>query len=201
MPTTLEGISQQISDLLQQYENSCRNIQPDGLTRLRFPRGRIRRADTFRKRINFIKNPSLKSNIAYSRQLMDVVSWLMERFDLRGIAQEMLIKTSLVILASFAEVFVRQHLNMHNIKPNKKFKKNIEKLHQKELIDAELIEGLHSLREKRDNIHLDRIQRTEFGQYNMNDYKEALEMVDNYESLLRISVKNRDSDLGDDIPF
>lgn len=184
MAVNLSKLAQQISNLLQHFEDESRKLDPKSVPAIRFPRGRIKTTDSYRNRVPFIKNPRTKSNIAYSLQLMDAITWLLERFDLTGIAREMLIKNCLVLLGSVAEVFARLHLNKQGITPSKKFKKNLDKLEQNKFINSSLCTQLRDLQEKRDNIHLDKVGKAEIGKYSDSDYYEALSLIAEYRKIL-----------------
>ena len=60
--------------------------------RVRFPRGYLRTAEESRRRVNFLPDMTLRSNIAHRIQLADVQHWILNRTDLSGIAKEMVIK-------------------------------------------------------------------------------------------------------------
>lgn len=70
---------------------------------VRFPRGYLRAADECRKRVNFLPDQTLRSNIAYTIQLADVQHWLLNRTDLSGMAKEMVIKLHMFLLGTIIE--------------------------------------------------------------------------------------------------
>jgi hypothetical protein len=71
--------------------------------KLRFPRGYLRTAEESRRRVNFLTDPTLRSNIAYTIQLADVQHWILNRTDLSGIAKEMVIKLQMFLLGTIIE--------------------------------------------------------------------------------------------------
>jgi len=70
------------------------------------------------------------------------------------------------------------------LKPNKKFKKNIDKLYKHGIISADLKDRLHDLRKKRDNIHLHRLSDWELGKYDIKDHNEALKALHDLKEVL-----------------
>lgn len=71
--------------------------------KVRFPRGYLRTATVARRRLDFLQEAHLRSNIAYTMMLADVQHWLLARTDLYGIAKEMVIKLQIFLLGSIVE--------------------------------------------------------------------------------------------------
>lgn len=184
---------EQVSELLQQIENFVQG--PDVAKELvalgikiRFPRGVITTAQQFRSILRCF-NMTTRRNIAYALQLVDVLCWLLNRFDIGLSAKNMIVKVSIITLASIAEAMIYDWLNYHSranqqLKPNKKFKKNIDKLYKHGIISADLTDRLHDLRKKRDNIHLHRLSNWELGKYDVKDHNEALKVLHDLKEVL-----------------
>lgn len=65
---------------------------------IRFPRGVLRTAQFFRDDLFFIEDYNFKTNLAYHLMLTDIYRWILNRFDLRFTAQEMLIKEGVSLI-------------------------------------------------------------------------------------------------------
>lgn len=132
--------------------------------KVKFPRGYLRTASDARKRLGFVKDPNLRSNIAYSMMLSDVQHWLMLRTDLSGTAKEMVIKLQLFLLGSIIESLTKDYLKGHC---GKNFGKRLSYLVEKEIISEELKQEIDWVWDMRNKMHLFMLDDSE---WNTNDY-------------------------------
>ena len=199
MPESVESIDvirdrmEQVSGLMQQIEDSIQepDVAKELVTlgiKIRFPRGVITTARQFRSILRCFDRTT-RRNIGYALQLVDVLCWLLNRFDIGLSAKDMIVKVSLITLASVAEAMIYDWLNYHcqtnpQLKPNKKFNKNIDKLYKHGIISADLKDRLHDLRKKRDNIHLHRLSDWELGKYDIKNHNEALKALHDLKEVL-----------------
>jgi hypothetical protein len=99
--------------------------------------GYIRRAELFQQKFWFVEPDHLRRNISYALILDDVHRWIISRTDLAGVAQEMVLKDSLVLLGNIAEVLTQVPLTT-SADQKKDFRKRLSLLMQKGAIDSEL---------------------------------------------------------------
>jgi len=169
---TPEQLARIAGNRLQQIEDRLGDRNLD--ERIRFPRGVINTAEFYRKRYPGLP-PTLRTNVAYTMQLQDVLRWLANRFDLGLTAKEMLIKHQIVLLCEVMEGLAYAAVDeLTSSKSNKRFKKNIDKLCAHQVISESLCRRLHRARELRDNIHLVRIRRKEYRKYRIRHYNKSL---------------------------
>jgi hypothetical protein len=119
--------------------------------KLRFPRGYLRTASEARRKISFLNDSRLKSNIAYTMQLADVQHWLLVRTDLSGMAKGMVIKLQLFLLGTIVESITKVYLHG---RCGGNFCRRTEYLEQNDLIDAALKVDIDWLWTLRNNMHL-----------------------------------------------
>ncbi|WP_186318022.1 hypothetical protein [Marinobacter maritimus] len=179
----LKAAVAQAGDLLQEIHNYCaQNNRPRSEmheAKVRFPRGFIRTADMQRGRISFIRDPNLKSNLAYTLILSDAVLWLSLRTDIWGIPQEMLTKLYAFLLGSLCESLTKNYL--HGV-CGKGFKGRTEYLKDAGIIDDWLQEDLDWLWEARNRMHFFQLPGREYH----NDYDTAFHVraVDAFRGLI-----------------
>jgi hypothetical protein len=108
-----------INTLLQEVNDVLGCDEPElkipSELKLRFPRGYIRPASTFRSRLTCMKDLTHKYNISYQLMLSDLFTWLLNRTDIALTIREMIIKYEIVLMASVAEtlkdVFASERLS------------------------------------------------------------------------------------------
>lgn len=119
--------------------------------KVRFPRGYLRTAEESRRRVNFLPDTTLRSNIAYTIQLADVQHWILNRTDLSGIAKEMVIKLQMFLLGTIVESVTKNHLRGLC---GGNFAKRTQYLLDNEIIDSTLKTDIDWLWDIRNNMHL-----------------------------------------------
>ncbi|WP_199532930.1 hypothetical protein [Thiopseudomonas alkaliphila] len=154
----LEEAVEKASELLQAIQDYCGrdNIKK---AKIRFPRGYIRTASVQRGRLRFIKDQSLKSNLAYTLMLSDVVLWNLIRTDISGTANQMLIKLFIFLGGSMVESITKDYLKGIC---GKNFKKRTEYLVDNQIIPDELKEELDWVWDTRNNMHLFMLDGSEY---------------------------------------
>jgi len=158
---------------------------------INFPKGTIKKVNEIIKRAKLdliVINPTIRRNIAYTIQFINVIKWMLKQTTIDLTAKEQLIKYAVIAINSIAEAIVVDYLENRppKIKINKKFSKNIDKLRQKG-VPTDIIDNLQLLREKRSKIHLylwrDELEHMK---YSEKDYKRAVKtLVDLLEYIYR----------------
>lgn len=122
-----------ISELLQSIQDYCQNNHhPEA--KVRFPRGYLRNCNEIRKDYQFIKERHVQDNIAYTTLLSEIISWLINRTHIGGIARAMLIKIYIVFQGAIIESITK------NLKGRcgQSFDKRTDYLFNQEIIDEKL---------------------------------------------------------------
>jgi len=156
---------QEAGRLLQEIQDYCgRNYKEDA--KVRFPRGFLRTAESQRTRLPFVKDADLKSNLAYTLILSDVVLWLLNRTDIAATAKEMLIKLFIFLGGSLTESITKDYLKGIC---GKGYKERTKYLLDNGIIDNSLKEDLDWAWDTRNNMHLFMLEEREYE----NDYNTA----------------------------
>jgi hypothetical protein len=167
----LQNVLQRIGIDLQDVQNylgdTCRKD-----AKFRFPRGFIRRAADLRKRFGFFSDDTLKSNLSYQLILSDVFRWLLNRTDITGTAQEMLIKEGICLFGSQCETILRVYCGNRTSK-KKGVPGRIEFLVSASVLDSKAAEELHWLWETRSALHVYLVEQREHQIYKISDYNRA----------------------------
>lgn len=180
----LKVASTQASELLQKIQNYCEvndlNWTECEEARVRFPRGFIRPALVQRKRLPFLRNHALKSNLAYTLILSDVVLWIKLRTDISGTAQEMLTKLYVFLVGTLCESITKEYLKDMC---GKGFKPRNEFMFTEKIIDGELKNDLDWLWDTRNRMHLFQLEDREYE----NNYNDSCHVrcVTTYRKLLK----------------
>jgi len=119
--------------------------------KVRFPRGYLRTAAESRRRVNFLADTTLRSNIAYTIQLADVQHWILNRTDLSGMAKEMVIKLQMFLLGTIIESVTKNYLRG---RCGGNFCRRTQFLLDNGMIDATLKTDVDWLWDIRNNMHL-----------------------------------------------
>ena len=173
----LKNAAEEAGVLLQKIQNYCEENELNWAecpeAKVRFPRGFIRTAALQRHRLSFVVNPSLRSNLAYTLILSDVVLWLKLRTDLWGTPKEMLIKLYVFLIGSLCESITKEYLEgvcSHG------YKKRNEFLVTNGIISAELKTELDWLWDTRNKMHLFQLESPEYeNEYNNNCHTRCVE--------------------------
>jgi hypothetical protein len=92
----------QASELVQSIQDYCdRTIRED--SKINFPRGLIRTADTYRARFPAYLDREKTSNCSYAFMFLDVLWWLASRTDIASVAKQMVLKSAIVTLGTILE--------------------------------------------------------------------------------------------------
>ena len=154
----LRAAIDEASGLIQQIQDYVgRDISRPA--KLRFPRGYLRTAAEARRRVTFLTDPTLRSNIAYTLQLADVQRWILNRTDLSGMAKAMVIKLQIFLLGTIVESVTKNHL--HGICGGN-FARRTQYLVDGQVIDAELKGEIDWLWGLRNNMHLFQLDCTDW---------------------------------------
>lgn len=127
--------------------------------KIRFPRGYIRKAAEAQRRIPFVKDANLKSNVSYTMLLSDIQHWLLVRTDLSGTAKEMIIKLQMFLLGSIIESLTKVYLKG---KCGGNFCKRTAYLKEHGVISEQLQTDIDWLWNMRNNMHLFLVDNSEW---------------------------------------
>jgi hypothetical protein len=141
--------------------------------KVRFPRGYLRTAEESRRRVSFLTDATLRSNIAYTIQLADVQHWLLNRTDLSGIAREMVIKLQMFLLGTIIESVTKNYLRG---RCGGNFARRTQYLVDNDLIDSALKSDIDWLWDIRNNMHLFQLNGLEWSStdYTLSNHNRAV---------------------------
>ena len=161
----------QAGNLLQEIQDYAGNRTTD-LARVRFPRGYMGTAASYRQKFPFVRDPNLIANISYTFMLMDAVSWPLNRTDIAATAKEMLIKIYIFLVGTLIESVTKDYLKDIC---GKGYKERTQYLVAAEILNADTKEELDWVWDMRNNMHLFLLSRKEFiNSYNQNSYERCL---------------------------
>jgi hypothetical protein len=89
-------------ELIQSIQDYCERTNRED-AKIRFPRGLIRTADTYRARFPAYLDREKTSNCSYSFMFLDVLWWLASRTDITSVARQMILKSAIVTLGTILE--------------------------------------------------------------------------------------------------
>jgi len=147
------------------------NNHDDG--KIRFPRGFLRTAPHFRRSLDFIDSDILKKNISYALILLDTFRWLINRTDIAGTANEMVIKNAIILMGSICESMAINGTR-GIIGKKHSFCERANRMAAKGIISDDLRDRLHWLWDKRTGIHIYELSHQEYGAYDIADYNKAV---------------------------
>ena len=197
MPITnevqLQNVLQRIGTDLQDVQNylgdTCRRD-----AKFRFPRGFIRRAADLRKRFGFLRNDTLKRNLSYQLILFDVFRWILNRSDITGTAQEMLIKEGICLFGSQCETILRAYCGNRTSK-KKGVSGRIQFLVSTSVLDSNAADELNWLWKTRSALHVYLVEQREHQIYKISDYNRARNAYRSLgRSISEFELKRRKSD-------
>jgi hypothetical protein len=139
--------------------------------RVRFPRGFILTAAQRRKRLQFVRNETVRKNVAYTLMVYDVYLWILRRTDLASTARDMLVKSCLATLGAVAEAILNDWFSREMGK-RQRFVTRTRRLSLDGVIDEELEEELNWVWEMRNRQHLFELG-SEFEFYSVEDQRRA----------------------------
>jgi hypothetical protein len=175
----LEIAVKQAGGLLQDIQDYCKKKDLDAndfeKAKVRFPRGYIRTADFQRKRLSFISEKDLRSNLAYTLILSDTITWLLFRTDIVSTAAEMLRKLYLFLAGTLVESITQNYLKGQC---NKNYKKRTEFLLINNIISSKLKDDLDWLWDSRNKMHLFLLEKKEYeNDYNVESHRRCVRTV------------------------
>ena len=151
--------------------------------RIRFPRGYLRTAGEFRRRIAFIEDKNVRDNLAYALIQSDVYLWLLNRTDLFGVAREMTIKSAIILMASIIETLAVVGTKGH-IGRKHSFCARCARMVDKGIISQKVSEDLQWLWGTRSAIHIYDLDHRELEKYSMRHFNRAVRASQRLEDAL-----------------
>lgn len=152
--------------------------------KVRFPRGYIRPAEVQRKRMPFVRDSALRTNLAYTLILSDVVLWLNLRTDLWGIPREMLTKLYVFLVGNMVESITKDFLKGVC---GSGFKERNKYLAEQNIIDSQLQADLDWLWDMRNRMHLFQLAKEEYN--NSYDHECHMRCVETFRGLLSVLMQ------------
>ncbi|MCG9685166.1 hypothetical protein L1D31_21830 [Vibrio sp. Isolate23] len=177
----LKLAANEVSQKLQQIQDYLGDGNHDD-AKIRFPYGYIRRCDEHRSRYSFLTCSILKDNISYALLSTDIYRWMLNRTNIQGTAQEMLIKQGISIIGNIVESIGKNYLHGHGGRNN--YKRRTEILVEKKVIEQSLKNDLDWLWDQRNNIHIVLVSDREYQQYTMQDYNKAIRTLHQFRNVL-----------------
>jgi hypothetical protein len=172
MQEPIEVLVDRIGRDLQTLENRLRD-EGDRRVKIRFPRGFLRTAESFREQYWFIRSGTLQRNVAYTLILSDVYRWLLNRTDLWGTAREMIIKEGLCLIGNLCESITKDAAKgICNKRAS--FKERTAGLVSHGIISKDLKNALDKLWDWRNREHLFLLNEWEYGKYTLEQYNEGI---------------------------
>lgn len=182
MPEPIESLNEkilQINSLIEELEPEFQRTRPRAeRKRIRFPWGTIQKASVYRRFFPFIIDGFLNTNIAYTLQLTDTLNWILNWFDLKGVAREMMIKNAIFLFTCVMEAMTYDFVKYcvpENV--STKYSRNLKKLLNAGIISQDQYDEFEKCRCMRDDIHLHRLKIPELEKYTLIDYNFALRCV------------------------
>ena len=151
----------QAGELIQSIHDYCdRNLRDDA--KIRFPRGLIRTADTYRARFPAYLDREKISNCSYAFMFLDVLWWLSSRTDITSVAKQMVLKSAIVNLGTILEACLAvPGLPKSRVLSNQSgagVQKRVEHVETRAWISKAECDSLKKLWEHRTNVHKKNMQ-------------------------------------------
>jgi len=151
--------------------------------KVKFPRGYFSSAGQLRQEFSWIENWALKTNIAYTAMMLEVLRWLVRRTDIYAVPKEMIIKSGLFLLASICEAMMFQK-GTPGLGLSATYKKRTKRLVELEVIEDDLKTELDWIWDTRSKVHLHLLENREFQKYVINDFEKAVRAEEKLRKLL-----------------
>lgn len=168
-----------LADALKKVNNGLEEIHDyitrTGSTNGRFqfpPFGYLRECEQYRAEYAFIRDYDKKSNIAYTRLMLDVLKCLNDRTTIGLQAMTMTYKIRIVLVMSIAETLSKLNFTSKEIKGNG-YNPRVRLLVIRNIISKDLAHELTWAWRTRQYIHLDLIHGRELGRYSIDDVNRA----------------------------
>lgn len=169
--------------LLQQIQDYC-GRNKDESAKVRFPRGYLRTADNHRRKLSFIADADLKSNLAYCLILSESINWLLNRTDIAATAKEMLIKLQMFLCGSLIESLTKDYLKTTRT-PKRTYKFRTQSLKDLGIINQDLEEDLNWVWDERNKMHLFSLEEREYtNNYDNASLKRARDAINELAKIL-----------------
>lgn len=154
----------QASDLVQDIQDYCgRTLREE--SKIKFPRGLIGTADSYRGRCPGYLSADQISSCAYAFMYLDVLWWLLSRTDITGVARQMAIKSAIVTLGTLMEVCLwipgRPRTDVLSKNADAGVKPRLEEAVNRGWISEQQRASLEKLWEHRNNVHLKFLENSE----------------------------------------
>ncbi len=175
--TEIETFAIQAGEALQEIQSRL-GRRDHASAKVRFPRGFLHPASRWRQRLSFIRQETVKNNVAYTLMLHDANLWLLRRTDLAGLARDMVVKACLAALGSIAEAILVDHY-AGKMGMRQRFVSRTDRLFSENVISLELKKELDWLWEMRCRQHLFELTDAEFEFYGIEDHKRGIEAISN----------------------
>ncbi|MBR1177090.1 hypothetical protein JQ617_24270 [Bradyrhizobium sp. KB893862 SZCCT0404] len=151
----------QVDDLIRAIQDYCgRENRADA--KIKFPRGVMRTAESYRVRLPDYLDREKRSNCAYSFMFLDVLWWLSVRTDISSVGKQMVLKSAIVTLGTVLEACLYvpglpKTKYLSNL-GNAGAKDRIENTHTRGWISETERDCLKQLWDHRTNVHQKKIQ-------------------------------------------
>jgi hypothetical protein len=178
MPLTvaqLDAFVAQASQAIQAIQDD-QSRQINERAKIRFPRGWIRTAGTFRTRYWYVGRTT-QQNLGYAHITLDVFRWLVVRTDLAGIARDMIFKESICLIGSIVEALC-SHITRGRIGKRHKFKERTARMLDAGMIQQATKDEVDWLWDLRGGVHIDELPNSEIDAYDVTDVNRALRALD-----------------------
>lgn len=148
-----------------------------------FPQGKIQKVNEIINQYlrRSVLDQTLRRNIAYTFQFINVVDWLLEETDICLTAREQTVKYGIIAVNSIMESVIRDYLGREpSITPAKGVEKNIGKLRLKKPnpVPLRIVQSLKFVHRKREKIHLHLCgDELEYNKYKKEDYIKCKQVI------------------------
>jgi hypothetical protein len=148
-------------ELIQSIQDYCERTNRED-AKIRFPRGLIRTADTYRARFPAYLDREKTSNCSYSFMFLDVLWWLASRTDITSVARQMILKSAIVTLGTILEACLYvpnlPKSKLLSNQSNAGVKDRVDNAHKRGWISEAERDALKELWDHRTNVHQKKIQ-------------------------------------------
>jgi len=141
------------------------------------PFGYLKTCDQYRAEYDFIRDYNKRSNIAYTRQMLDVLKCLNDRTTIALQAMTMTYKMRIVLVMSIAETLSKLNFTRKELKDNG-YNPRVRLPVIRKIINNDLAQELLWAWRTRQYIHIDLIHGRELGRYSIDDVNRATAACD-----------------------
>lgn len=151
----------QVDELIEAIQTYCGRENRTN-AKIKFPRGVMRTAETYRVRLPDYLDREKKSNCAYSFMFLDVLWWLSVRTDISSVGKQMILKSAIVTLGTILEACLYvpglPKTKLLSNQGNAGVKDRVENTQKRGWISEAERDCLKQLWEHRTNVHQKKIQ-------------------------------------------